>query len=62
MFLVFRRKMWFSAVEAARGRVPMFMDKDAENDEMLMNATCNLDRMGMRQWIATGRQNSAELF
>ena len=30
----FRRKNWFRAVEAARGRVPTFADKDADDNAL----------------------------
>ena len=42
----YQKKNWFRAVEAARGRAPMFVDKQREDDAPSLD--CKLERIGLR--------------
>ena len=48
----FRRKNWFRAVEAARGRVPAYVDNDMEDDAL--SSEYHPERKMLRKWLSTG--------
>ena len=44
-------KMWLRAVEAARGKVPMFIDKEEEDDALATQY--RPERRFLQQWLCT---------